>query len=402
MLVKTLRITFLASFVLISLSGCFKKKKPQNNFEYDGPMESARIDNWSVNPVSRWEHFGHNIESWNSWRGHLQRSILFLKERSGLPASYTEPAPTKRQMLDSLELLLKISRGDSKEFWRQLDQNFLVFIPHGDRERPAFFTGYYTPLYRGSRKPNQRFRYPVYASPVDLKAKPEVYTRRAIDANGILRGKGLEICYLENPLDPYLLQVQGSGTVTLDNGERLGLGFAGTNGKDYTSLGKLLVQDGKIKKQDISLSAIRNYFDKYPNDLMKYTLQNERYIFFSESDGRPRGSTGAIVEGFHSLAMERDPNRTYRFIPHQPLLVSLPIKGKLKTLIALNQDTGSAILGDARADIYCGVGYSAENVAGDVKHPGDIALLWPKSQPLPQKIGGKPLLKSPPRNKKYF
>ena len=260
-----------------------------------------------------------------------------------------------------------------------------------------------TPLFTEAlENPTNAFRYPVYASPVDLKAQPEKYTRRAIDADGILRGKGLEICYLENPLDPYLLQVQGSGTVTFETGERLGLGFAGTNDKAYTSLGKLLIDDGKIKKQDISLSAIRQYFERNPQDLMKYTLQNERYIFFRESDGQPRGSTGAVVEGFHSLAMERDRNRTYRFIPHQPMLISLPIRGTLKTLITLNQDTGSAILGDARADIYCGVGYMAENIAGNVKHPGDIALLWPKTSLCQLKLEANLYLKTPLKTKNTF
>jgi membrane-bound lytic murein transglycosylase A len=402
MFIKFTKTTILLSLLLLSLSGCFRKKKPELS-EVSPHMESAKIQNWHTQSISRWQHFGEPIEAWNSWRGHLKRSIDFLKQRSSLPPSYTQPPVKKQQIIANLELLLKISSSSSKEFWRQLDQNFIAIYPVGDREQPAFFTGYYTPLYRGSRQPTQRFQYPVYAAPADLKVKPDSYSRRAIDADGVLKGKGLEICYLENPLDPYLLQVQGSGTVTLENGERLGLGYGGTNNKTYTSLGKLLIQDGKITKQDISLTAIRNYFKKYPQQLPKYTLQNERYIFFQESDGRPRGSTGAIVEGYHSLAMERDAKRKYRFIPHLPLLITLPMgKNGNKTLLALNQDTGSAILGDARADIYCGVGQMAENVAGNIKHTGDIVLLWPKNQPLPKKIGGKPLIKQAGRTKYQF
>lgn len=398
---NTSKSIVLFSLLCLSLSGCFRKKEPEL-VEVSPHMESAKIQNWHTQSISRWQHFGHSIEAWDSWRGHLKRSIDFLKQRSNLPPSYTEPAVKKQQIIANLELLLSISSSSSKEFWRKLDQNFIAIYPVGDRDKPAFFTGYYTPLYRGSRKPTQRFKYPVYAAPADLKIKPDLYSRRAIDADGILRGKGLEICYLENPLDPYLLQVQGSGTVTLDNGERLGLGFAGTNNKTYTSLGKLLIQDGKISKQDISLSAIRDYFKKHPQQLSHYTLQNERYIFFRESDGRPRGSTGAIVEGYHSLAMERDNKRKYRFIPHLPLLINLPMGTNSKTLLALNQDTGSAIQGDARADIYCGVGQMAENVAGNIKHPGDIILLWPKNQPLPKKIGGKPLINQAGRVKYQF
>lgn len=391
MFITTYRSIIILSILSLAINGCFRKKTPELT-EVSPHMESAKIQNWHTQSISRWAHFGHSIEAWDSWRGHLKRSIDFLKQRSSLPPSHTQPPVKKQQIIASLELLLKISSSSDKEFWRKLDQNFIAIYPVGDREKPAFFTGYYTPLYRGSRQPTQRFRYPVYAAPADLKVNPDLYTRKAIDADGILKGKGLEICYLENPLDPYLLQVQGSGTVTLDNGERLGLGFGGTNNKTYTSLGKLLIQDGKISKRDISLSTIRNYFKKHPHHLPKYTLQNERYIFFKESDGRPRGSTGAIVEGYHSLAMERDSKRKYRFIPHQPLLITLPMGRSNKTLLALNQDTGSAILGDARADIYCGVGHMAENVAGEIKHPGDIILLWPKNQPLPKKIGGKPLI----------
>jgi membrane-bound lytic murein transglycosylase A len=298
----------------------------------------------------------------------------------------------KQDMIDVLQQLLDASTLGSNEFWRYLDERFVMLQAKSQQHKPAFFTGYYTPIYKGSRQKTKKFRYPVYAPPKDLKKNPNHYSRVSIEKGGVLHGKGLELCYLASPLDVLLLHVQGSGTIELNDGSSLGLGYAGDNKKEYASLGKMLVERGKIPAQDISLQSIQQYYNHYPKEVLDLIQLNERYIFFRLSDGQPRGSSGAIVEAFHSLATERFKDRTYRFPTHMPMLIhlNLPLHGK-STLPVLCQDTGSAIKGEARADIYLGKGKSAERVAGRLKHRGQMSMLWPKSLALPKTIGGNPV-----------
>jgi membrane-bound lytic murein transglycosylase A len=174
------------------------------------------------------------------------------------------------------------------------------------------------------------------------------------------------------------------------------LGYGGDNGYKYSSLGKMLVERKCISKRNISLSSIKKYYNQHPKEVEDLMLINERYIFFVKSDGLPRGSSGAVVEAFHSLATERFENGGYRFPVHQPMLIALelPTLGK-GVLPVLCQDTGSAIQGEARADIYLGEGLSAERIAGELKNRGQMLILWPKSLPLPKSIGGDAVVGRP-------
>jgi membrane-bound lytic murein transglycosylase A len=385
----TMTITWVVMVSLLS-TGCRRQKILP--VQEAPEVQTTQLETWEPLAVRHHPHFGHPLSAWPSFKPHLERSLQHLQQRTKLPKHLSNPAMTKEDMIDLLKQLLEASSMGSHEFWHHLDERFVMLQAKSGQHEPAFFTGYYTPLYKGSKQKTATYKYPVYAPPSDLKQHPEKYSRAAIEKANALNGKALELCYLSSPLDVLLLHVQGSGTIELNDGTSLGLGYAGDNKKEYRSLGKMLVERGKIPAKTISLQSIQQYYKNYPNEVLDLIQLNERYIFFRFSDGQPRGSSGAIVEPFHSLATERFNDRTYRFPTHMPMLIhlNLPLHGK-STLPVLCQDTGSAIKGEARADIYLGKGHSAERVAGRLKHRGQMSMLWPKSLAFPKSIAGNPV-----------
>lgn len=376
---------------LLALHGGCRRKAPVEPV-VETPNHDASVETWKPLAVRHHPNYGKDLSAWSSWKPHLERSLKHLQYRSALPPHLCQPALTRQDMIELLQKLIKASSSDPTGFWRSLDESFVLLQAHSHNRDPAFFTGYYSPIYHGSRRPTARFAYPIYAPPKDLKQNPKAYTRTAIEKAGVLRNQGLEVCYLASPLDVLLLHVQGSGTIQLAEGGQLGLGFAGHNAQPYQSLGKMLVERGKISARDISLRSIRQYYQNHPQDVLDLIQLNQRYIFFSKNDGRPRGSSGAVVEAFHSLATERFADRRYRFPTHMPMLIhlNLPLHGN-STLPVLCQDTGSAIRGEARADIYLGEGIAAERVAGELKHRGQMFMIWPKNLALPFSIAGNPV-----------
>ena len=378
----------------LALTGCFgRHSEPKVIISKGEPkFESATVDHWLLTDIKKHPRYGREITKRSSLASHLEATLKHLSQRKSLPSSLTKPAPNRQELMDGLSQLRDLANQPLSLFWKGLDENFLLLTPVSQENDPAFFTGYYTPIYRGSRRPTKNFPYPVYAPPSDLKSNPQQYTREAIDRRGLLFGKELDICYLSSPLEVLLLQVQGSGTVHLEDGTSLGLGFAGHNGQAYTSLGKVLIDEKLITAEEVSLGAIKKAYRKDPVLVSDLILRNQRYIFFRESDGQPRGSSGAVVKAFHSIATERFSDRSYRFPVHIPawLSLSLPHEGQ-RDLLALCQDTGSAIRGDLRVDIYLDHGASAERVAGDLKNRGQLSLLWHRHWPKPTAIGSAPV-----------
>jgi len=381
----------------IFLAGCFyRSKEPSISVERNkAPMESAAVEHWVLSELRDHPGFGKEFTRRSSLGTHLQATLQHLSLRKTLPATQTEPGPTLQELRNGLMELRQLADQPLSLFWKGLEENFLLLRPVSNETNPAFFTGYYTPTYRGSRKASKNFAHPVYGPPADLKKNSAQYTREAIDRRGMLYGKGLEICYLSSPLEVLLLQVQGSGTVLLEDGTSLGIGFAGHNDKPYTSLGKVLIGEGLVSAEEISLRAIIKAYREDPVMVSDLILRNKRYIFFRESDGKPRGSTGAVVNAFHSIATERFSDRSYRFLPHVPAWLSLDLPHEGNTqLLALCQDTGSAIRGDLRVDIYLGHGAPAERVAGDLKHRGQLTFLWHRNWPRPTQIASAPVKNS--------
>ncbi len=266
----------------------------------------------------------------------------------------------------------------------------------------VLFTGYYQPVMRGSLVRTEKFRYPIYGKPADLitaekvTVKPKLivekivgraqgeqfmpyYSRREIEA-GSLRGRGLEIAWVDDPIDVFFLHIQGSGLIHLPDGKPLSVGYAGQNGWPYRSIGRLLIDRGKVAREEMSMQRLRRYLKENPEELNEIFSYNESYVFFRALESGPLGSLEVAVTAGRSLATDA------RLFPKGVLALiqtEIPVvdgAGELAgwrpiTRFVLNQDTGGAIRGLQRADLYFGTGDEAAGLAGYMNRPGNMFFL---------------------------
>lgn len=286
---------------------------------------------------------------------------------------------------ENLENSLKFFREgflrcrDAEEINDFIVKNFRVFQAIGKAyEGQVHFTGYGTPIYDGSLTPTGEFRYPLYKMPPDFR-KP-YYTRSEIEERNLL--KGLEIAYLKSKLDAYLIHVQGSGQIRLPSGEKVYVGYGADSGHTYSSIGRMLVMDGKIPEEELTLSALITYFEQHPGELDVYLRKNDRFIFFKRVNyATPHGSIGVPVTSMRSIATDKKvfPAGGLAFAVIEPKKAKKTWKfweqGKVgtgKSFFVLDQDTGSAIQTPARADVYFGIGDQAMYEAGNLNTYGRL------------------------------
>lgn len=237
-----------------------------------------------------------------------------------------------------------------------------AFVPQAAQD--GLLTGYFEPELDASLAETARFRHPLHAPPDDLP--PVWLTRAEIAAR---RGAGLPaLAWLEDPLEAFLVHVQGSVRLRLPDGQGIRLGFAGRNGHSYRSIGAELVARGAVPAGEMSLAAIRAWAAANPAELPGLLDLNPSYVFFRPRDaaGGPVGAMGRPVTAGHSLAVDPD-----HFALGAPVWLDAP---GLPPRLCVAQDTGSAIRGPGRADLFCGSGDAAGAVAGALKAP---ARLWP-------------------------
>lgn len=240
---------------------------------------------------------------------------------------------------------------------------------------PALFTGYYEPELHGSLVRTPRFAWPIYRRPPELRDGRVFHDRAAIEA-GALRGRGLELAWLDDPVEAYFLQIQGSGRIRLPDGSVMRVGYAGRNGHAYRSVGKEMVRRGTHTLDQVSAQEIRGWVRRngqQGNDLLNH---NPSYVFFRKitdvpAEKGPIGAMGRSISALRSLAV--DP----AFTPlGAPVWIEKDGNGPLRRLMVA-QDTGGAIKGAQRADIFYGTGDAAGDAAGTVKDGGRMIVLLP-------------------------
>lgn len=241
------------------------------------------------------------------------------------------------------------------------------------------FTGYFEPELRGSRTRNGPYQYPLYRLPPDM-TQPWL-TRRQIEEDDALSGQGLEIVWIDDPVDVFFLQVQGSGRVRLDDGGMIRVGYAGANGHPYSSVGAELVRRGVYSVHQVSADVIRSWVRSNPEDGHELLWTNNSFVFFREvnevpSDRGPLGAMNRSVTDLRSIAV--DP----AFTPlGAPVWIERDSDTPMNRLMVA-QDTGSAIKGAQRADIFFGTGAAAGRAAGRVKDGGRMVVLMPVQRAL--------------------
>lgn len=237
------------------------------------------------------------------------------------------------------------------------------------------FTGYFEPELKGSRARTDRYRYPLYRLPSD-DVQARFASRAMIEENALLAGKGLEIAWIDDPVDVFFLQVQGSGRVKLDDGTAIRVGYAGKNGHEYKSVGQELVRLGIYEPHQVSADVIKNWVRRNPVEGTELLRHNPSFVYFREVNEVPwdRGPLGAMNRSITPLrTLAVDP----AFTPlGAPVWIEKAGSEPMKQLM-IAQDTGSAIKGAQRADIFFGTGAKAGRAAGRIKDPGRMVVLLP-------------------------
>lgn len=311
---------------------------------------------------------------------------------------------------DACEGLASVAVNDDAALRQYLRQYFRPYrLISGDGSESGLVTGYYEPMLQGSRKRSQRAAYPVYAVPDDLlvvelaELYPELkgmrlrgrlegrkvvpyYSRADIDS-GKAAFSGKVLAWVEDPVELFFLQIQGSGRVRLPDGSFLRVGYADQNGYPYKAIGKVLIERGELPASKVSMQSIQGWARDNPDKLQDLLNSNPSYVFFRElpaSNDGPPGAQGLPLTAGGSIAV--DP----KFLPlGTPVLLasSMPASATPLNRLVLAQDTGGAIRGPLRADFFWGFGAEAGKQAGAMKQSGRMWALWPVGLEPPSGVG---------------
>lgn len=242
--------------------------------------------------------------------------------------------------------------------------------------KDSLFTGYFEPELNGSRFPTERFRYPVYKAPPEIARQRTWLSRREILTTDVMKNRGLEIAWVDDPVELFFLQIQGSGRIRLQDGRTLRVGYGGANGHPYRSIGVEMVRRGIYNPHQVSAQVIKNWVRRNPVDGEELLYHNPSYVFFREirhiqdHDG-PLGAMNRPITAKRSVAV--DP----AYVPlGAPVWLEKDGETPFRRLM-IAQDTGSAIKGAQRADVFFGTGDVAGQAAGRLRDPGRMAVLLP-------------------------
>ena len=370
-----------APLLLVFLAACTSPKPPVVS-------TPAAIPPYAPFAVSKWEMLPdwQTIDLQPTWLAFWQ-SCSALKNKPGW-----QPICVRANELAQPD------NTSLRSFFEEGFTPYQVFNPDGTSQ--GLITGYYEPKLIGSRVKTARFRYPVYGVPEDLLTVdlsgvyPQLkdlrlrgrlqgnrivpyYNRGEID-NGKAPLQGRELFWVDNAVELFFLQIQGSGRIELPDGSMVKVGYAEQNGHPYTSIGKKLVDMGAFKIEDSSMQNIKLWAEKNPEKLVTLLEQNPSYVFFRELPNElpaPLGALGVPLTNEYSLAVDS------RTIPlGAPVFLSTTYPNTTEPLnrLMLAQDTGGAIRGAVRGDFFWGFGEQAGNQAGRMKQSGQMWVLFPK------------------------
>jgi len=251
-----------------------------------------------------------------------------------------------------------------------------VLITDGE---PPLFTGYYEPELLGSRTKSETYQVPLYRLPDDVPSGRPWLSREQLLSSGVLENRGLELVWLQSEVDKFFLQIQGSGRVRLDEGGMMRVGYGGKNGHPYRSIGRELVRRGEFEEHQVSAQVIRNWVEKNPERGADLLNHNPSYVFFREvsqvnPEKGPLGAMNRSVTAGRSIAVDPE------YVPlGAPVWVEKAGKAPFRKLM-IAQDTGAAIKGAQRADVFYGTGPEAGQEAGRIRDGGRMVVLLPVAQ----------------------
>lgn len=321
-----------------------------------------------------------------SLRDAVRQSLAWLRTQSPdrrLP--FGPRTLTVAQQRRGLERLLGLLADDPppETLEARVLEAFDVLASAGRADGSVLLTGYHEPVVDAAERPSREYAVPILGAPRPPgPAPPGRLPSRAEIEDGGLWHRGLALAWARDPVDVFFMEIEGSGTLRLPDGRLVRVGHASTNGHPYRSIGRLLVDEGRVDREAMSMQAIRAWLDANPRERARVLRWNPSYVFFRRLSGPPVGSLGVPLTPARSIATDARlfPPAALAFLrTERPALLS---DGRLAWVpvsrFVLNQDTGGAIRGPGRADLFWGRGPEAELVAGLMKQLGDLYFLAPR------------------------
>lgn len=324
-----------------------------------------------------------NLEGWQSdnhseaLRSFIQSCNKFAQMPQnisiGKQLGYITPADF-RDVCEIADIVKGMSSKQAQNFFENWFKPFIVLNKNGSSK--GVFTGYYEANLKGSKIKTEKFKYPIYAKPKNLGSEP-YFTRKEI-SEGALDNKNLEILFVDDKVELFFLHVQGSGRITLEDGSVVKVTYAGKNNRDYSSIGAYMENHNILQKGTVSADSIKEWMHKNPEAADEIMNSNNAFVFFKISDGEyVVGAQNVPLTAERSLAVDSS-IMPYGF----PMWVDTALKGKNGSKSRYNrlliaQDTGSAIKGTVRGDIFFGYGEDAESKASYMASPGEYYILLP-------------------------
>ncbi len=317
----------------------------------------------------------------------LDHSIRYLQTDAATSAyrSYLVFGVTRDRVLRSVRRFrtLVLAAKTPEALQRQVLQEFTLYESSGkDGEGTVGFTGYFEPVYAASRQSSATFRYPLYRQPSGFAAwdKPHP-TRAALEGKDGLQAstgllKGAELVWMRDRLEAFLVQVQGSARLELTDGTQMSIGFDGNTQYPYVGIGREMVKDKKFPLEELTLPRIAQHFKDHPADLDEYLPRNNRFVFFRNTQGAlATGSLGVPVTAGRSIATDKKKMPPGALALIATTLPDDQLQPQMVNRFVLDQDTGGAIIGPGRVDIFMGTGEQAKAQAGLVRSEGKLYYL---------------------------
>lgn len=407
------------SSLALSVTGCPPRNQPyvpQEEKDYLAALPPGQLALAKIGP-EQYPDFGGGYVHRTGLEEAATHSLEYLSRPSS-KKFFPYGEVTHGRAVATVEAFVQTLRTarSAQELDSLIRQRFDVYMSRGcDEQGTVLFTGYYRPIFDARLKPEGEFRYPLYKRPPDLEYNEfsqrnqrqggGPYLSRIEIEKGALAGKGLELCYLKDRFEAYIVTVQGSGRLRLADGSLLDVGYHGDNGYEYSSIGQDLVKQGLISPEQLSLQGLIQFFRQHPDKLDQAMSLNKRYVFFTPRPGGPFGSLNVPVTPFRSIATDKQvfPRACPAF-----LVTQLPAPTASGTItnhsysgFAMDQDAGGAIRAAGRCDVFLGTGPEVGELAGRtlaegklyyifVKQEGDRGMLPAGGSPPPNGNGPSP------------
>jgi membrane-bound lytic murein transglycosylase A len=368
--------------------------------------EITKMNSLKRMPVAKYPSFEDSGDMTDLIAG-IDGSLEYLSRIPGQREFYfSQDRYTAEHLKNSLQVFRKqvAANPTVDDLNRFIRENYLLYRSVGSDGRGSMlFTGYYEPAIKGSLAKSPAYPYPVYASPKDLttidlslfgdefKGKKitgrytgstvvPYYERSEIDHTGIMDDQSDILAWVSDPIDLFFLQIQGSGKIILESGDHINVHYHTVNGHPYRSIGKLLIDEKKIAREEMSMQKIRSYLNEHPEEVERVLNYNPSYVFFKLEEDGPIGYIQVKLTPVRSVALDRKifPPAALGYMetqkPELDRFGEIYAWQDLRAFV-LNQDTGGAIKGPGRADLFWGNGHYAEVAAGHMQHPGTLYFL---------------------------